>query len=191
MRTTRWIIAMAALGLLAGCGDRHLVLKVDVLSYLDPTLTHAEFGPIPAIPGGLSTGEQQLVKDAQINLVDGTTNPADAQSISISMTTIATDSTGSGADTLRLYVSDTNTDPLTTPPVAVLPMMLEPGVTDTAHVDLGSDQRVADLFASKKLRITLTNSLRGPDDAVSSEPLNAKVAITEIEAVMVAGRKSE
>jgi hypothetical protein len=87
------------------------VVKVDVLSYLDPAVTDVRFGPVPAIPGGIYTGEQEIVSDVEVNLVAGTGSVAEVQDVSLTMSVIAEDSTGSGADTLRLYLGDQNTDP--------------------------------------------------------------------------------
>lgn len=187
MRWPRPVLLVAATALVAGCGDRHLVLKVDVLSYIDPSLTRVAVGPVPAVPGGLYTGEREVVKDLEVNLVDGTNSVAEVKDVSIAMTAVASDSTGAGADTLRLYVSDLTMDPRSTPPAVVLPVLLEPGVTDTVRVDLGTDSRVADLFTGRSIRLTLTTALRGPD---TGEALNARIQVTAIDAVLVAGRKS-
>lgn len=188
MRRELWIaaiVAIAALGL-TGCGQRNVVVTVDLLSYLDPAVTRVAFGPVPAMPGGFYTGEQVVVKDKQVQLVDGGESLAEVHTVSISMTAIAADSTGSGSDTLRLYASEPDVDPLTTAPVVVLPVDLVPGVTDTILVDLGGDTRLAELFNRKRLRLTLTTALRGPE---SGDPLNGKVEVTALDAVVVAGRK--
>jgi len=50
MRTRALIVIAAAALALTGCGDHHLVLKVDVLSYLDPALRAVAFGPVPGVP---------------------------------------------------------------------------------------------------------------------------------------------
>src|SRR5262245_2196062 len=105
-------LLLAALGVLAlaACGDRNLVLKVDVLSYLDPQMTQVAVGPVPPTPGGFVSGEQEVVTQ-DINLVDGTSSVAAVEGISISMSAEVADSTGSGADTLRLYLSDPAVNP--------------------------------------------------------------------------------
>jgi hypothetical protein len=186
VRRRLWVALIATLLLSTGCGNRHVIVTVDLLSYLDPSVTRVAFGPVPAIPGGIYTGEQEVVKDTQVQLIDGSNSIAEVQNVSISMTAIAADSTGSGLDTLRLYVSEVDQDPLATIPAVTLPIVLTPGVTDTVHVDLGSDSRVADLFTGKRMRLTLTTALRGPD---SGDPLNATVRVTALDAVLVAGRK--
>lgn len=186
MRSLRWILPGVALALLAGCGDRNLVLKVDVLSYLDPSLTNFVFGPVPAFPGGIESGELEVVKDVVINLVDGMGSVTEVQGVSIGLTAVAIDSTGAGTDTLRLYMSDAESDPLLTPPVMELPVVLTPGQTDTVTADVQGDPRVTSLFAGKSLRVTLTTSLRGPD---SGDALTGRVEVRRLEAVLIASKR--
>jgi len=188
VRWLRPLLVTTAVAFLAACGNRHLIVQVDVLSYLDPSQTRVDLGPVPAAPGGIYTGEQEIVKDVEVNLVDGTESVAEVQSVSIAMSVIASDSTGSAQDTLRLYLSDTLIDPLTTPPVIELPIPLTPGVTDTVSIDVTTDSRVTDLFGQKRMRVTLTSALRGPDTGAD---LNARLDVKAIDAVLVAGRKGD
>ena len=111
---------------------------------------------------------------------------AEVQSVSIASTTVSTTSSGSGLDTLRLYLSDESTDPMMTSPVMVLPLQLVAGSTDTTHVDISGDQRVADLFMGQRLRMALTTSYRGPS---SGSDLNGVISVVQIDAVVIAGRK--
>lgn len=179
---------LVALSALSGCGDRNLVLKVDVLSYLDTTVTHVAFGPVPVVPGGGVSGEQPVISNAEINLLDGTESLAKVRNVSLSMTAIGAATSGSGADTLRLYMSDPAFDPLTTAPVAVVPLTLNAGVPDTVTVDLATDTRVAELFAGKRIRLTMTTSLRGPG---SGSALNGTLDVKALDAVLVAGRRAD
>lgn len=184
----RNLVPLAALGavLLTGCGDRNLVLNVDVLSYLDPAATQFAFGPLPAVPGGLATGEIVVIQDARINLIERPNDLTKVQSVSLSFAAQVNDSTGSGADTLRLYLADENTDPLTTIPVATLPVALVEGQSDTVHVDVTGDQRLLGLFDGNSLRLSATNSARGP---ASGADLNGRMRFTAIRATVIAGRK--
>ncbi|TMQ47505.1 MAG: hypothetical protein E6K73_13565 [Candidatus Eisenbacteria bacterium] len=188
MHAHRWILVFAAAGLLAGCGDHSLVLNVDVLSYLDPQQTKATFGPVPSAPEGLYSGEQSIVSDAEINLVGGVSSVTEVHNVSISMSAIACDSTGAGTDTLRIYMSDTNTDPTLTPPVLEVPIVMTPGVTDTTTVEASGDDRLAQLFSGKNLRVAITTALRGPV-GLGTQSLNGWVRISALDCVLVAGRK--
>jgi hypothetical protein len=187
MRTRALIVLAVAALALSGCGDHNLVLKVDVLSYLDPALRAVAFGPVPVAPGGLATGEQALVDDETINLLDGLNSVAEVHSVTIGLAAFAHDSTGSGSDTLRIYASDENTDPRSTPPVAELVVALTAGRDTTVDVTVPADSRVAELFVRRKMRLSVTTSLRGPE---SGDPLNGRVALRTLEAIVIAGRKA-
>ena len=187
MRTFRPALILDAAAMLAGCGDHNLVVKVDVLSFMDPNLTQFSIGPVPPLPEGLYTGEQTIVKDANVNLVEGTSGVAEVRNVSLAITTLASDSTGAGTDTLRLYMSDLNSDPLTTAPVLVLPIDFSPGTTQTMHAETVGDSRIAGLFSGNQVKVTLTTAARGPQ---GGDPLNARVQLTQLDAVVIGGRKA-
>jgi hypothetical protein len=177
-----------ALVLAAGCGDRNLVLDVDVLSYLDPADTEISFGPIPPVPGGLVTGEIAVVEDVTVNLLEKPGDFARVHSATLTIAATVHDSTGGGSDTLRVYMSDLATDPRATPPVAVLAAALSPGQTGTFTVNVDADARVVELFDSPQMRLTVTNSLRGP---ASGEPLNGRLELSAIRAIVLANRQGK
>ena len=185
-RVTRACALIAAVSLMSGCGDRNLVLNVDVLSYLDPATTQTSIGPVPAAPGGLYLPEQAIVDDITVHLLDRPSDLAKVQAVSLSIAAQVVDSTGSGADTLRLYLSNAATDPRTTTPVFVAAIAMSPGVTDTVHVNVDGDSRLVQAFDGNDLRVSVTNAARGP---ASGPPLNARLKITEIRATVVANRK--
>ena len=186
MRVPRLVLLAAAAALLPSCGDRHLVVNVDVLSYLNPSLTQTSFGPVPAVPGGFYSGEQPLVQDRDVNLVEGLNTVAQVQDVTVSMTSVTSASSGDGADTVRVYISDASVDPLTTAPVVVLPITLTSGVSDTANVTLDGDQRIIQLFDGKRMRVTVTTALRGPS---SGADLSGDLKVTALQAVVVAAHK--
>ena len=187
MRVRALVVAVVAALALAGCGNHNLVLTVDVLSYLDSSLRATAFGPVPAVPGGLASGEVALVDDEAINLLDGLNGVAEVRSVSILLSAIVHDSTGSGSDTLRIYASDEDTAPRSTAPVVEAVVLLVPGVTDTIDVAVPADARVADLFVQRRMRLSVTTSLRGPE---SGDPLNGRVVLRTLEAIVIAGRKA-
>ena len=62
------LAASVALMALPACGQRNIVLNVDVLSYMDASDTEFNFGPVPALPGGFATGEQSVVNSLATEL---------------------------------------------------------------------------------------------------------------------------
>jgi hypothetical protein len=185
-RRANALVAGLAL-LIAGCGDRNLVLSVDVLSFLSPDQTQTSFGPVPGVPGGAATGELPLVDDEQIQLFEGLGDASQVTTVTVSAKVQCADSTGSGTDTLRVYLSSANDPPRSQPPILETVLAMVPGRTDTVDAVIEGSQQLADLFTRQVVRLSITNSLRGPD---VGETLNARIRLIELRAVVVAGRKS-
>lgn len=193
MRSRLWIVpallALVALSaLLGGCGNRSLMLTVDVASYMSPAEKDVSFGPVPVLPGGLVTGEQPLVGNMSVNLLSSMSDVVDVQDVALTLTTIASATSGSGLDTLRVYMSDSNTDPRTTAPVLTQVLDFTAGVPDTVQSTLGHDDRISALFANKAMRMCVTTSLRGP---ASGDSLSGRLQIHALDAVVIAGRKQD
>lgn len=186
MRMRRTLLLAAAAGMLSGCGDHNLVLKVDILSYASPASRQKDFGPIPSFPGGISTGEIPVVTDQHVSLLQGLSDAASIKSVTVSFRALAIDYDGAGQDTIRLYLSDELTDPRTTVPVLTQAITLSPGQTDTLNATLGDDPRVLALFKAKQLRMSVTTALRGPS---SGNDLSGQLKFTAIDGVVIAGSK--
>jgi len=187
MRTRTLALLLVALAAVAaGCGDRSLMLSVDIASYIDPAVKDVSFGPVPVLPGGVATGEQALVDDMNVNLLSSMNDVVDVKDVELTLTTIASATRGNGVDTLRVYLSDENTDPRSTAPVLVQALEFAAGAPDTVQSTFGDDARVAALFTNKALRMTLTTSMRGP---ASGDSLSGRLQIRGLDAVIIAGRQ--
>ena len=180
------LLASVALMALPGCGQRNIVLNVDVLSYMDASDTEFNFGPVPALPGGFATGEQSVVPEADINLVGNFADIADIHTVSLRIAIASESYSGDGADTLRFYLSEPGTDPRTTPVVMMVPLTLTASVADTTVTEITGDERVLGLFSSQAMKLAITTSLRGPSNG---DALSGRVTITGIDATVIAGRK--
>lgn len=178
--------AAVALVMLAGCGMHDLVLRVDLLSFSPELQSAFVLPPVPAAPGGLATGELTLVDDETVNLVEGLSDAVSPREVSLRLRSIADATSGSGTDTLRVYMSDSGTAPRSTPPVLTQVLAFAAGVPDTVTSDIGQDPRLTALFTQKQLRLSITRSARGPS---SGAPLAGRITIIQFDAVVVAGRK--
>jgi hypothetical protein len=186
MRMRRTLALAAAAAMLAGCGDRNLVLKVDVLSFVSPASRQQDFGPIPAVPGGFATGEIPVVDDQRVSLLQGLSDATNIKSVTVSFGALAIDYAGAGEATVRIYMSDELTDPRTTAPVLTQAVTLTPGQTDTLSAVLGDDPRVLALFKAKQLRLSVTTAVLGPS---SGPDLSGRIQFTAIDGVVIAGSK--
>jgi len=171
---------------LTSCGTHDLVLRVDLLSFTPELQSPFVFPPVPATPGGLATGEQALVADQDVNLVEGLGNAVALKDASLRLRTVAAATSGTGTDTLRVYMSDAGTAPRTTPPVLTQVLTFTAGVPDTATSVISQDARLTALFTQKQLRVAVTTSFRGPS---AGAPLAGSLTVIALDVVVVAGRK--
>ena len=186
-RASMPLVAAVMLMALPACGQRNVVLNVDVLSYMDATETQFNFGPVPAFPGGFTTGEQAVVPEADISLVGNFSDIVDIHTVSLRIAVASESFSGDGADTLRFYLSEPGTDPRTTPVVMMMPLTLTASVADTTVTEITGDERVLGLFSSQAMKLAITTSLRGPSNG---DALSGRVTITGIDATVIAGRKA-
>lgn len=183
MRAFALLAATAAALVLAGCGNRRLVLSVDALSFTPPEARAIAFGPVPALPVPIETGEITLIDDQHVHLFDGAHSVLDVQDVTLTFAADLVDSTGDGLDTLRIYMSSADTAPASTAPVIELPVTLVAGqhvpVTATVH----DDPRLNALFTQQEMRMSVTTSLRGPS---GGEALTGRVVLSTLRAEVVA-----
>lgn len=180
------VLLSPVLAWLTGCGTNDLVLRVDLLSFTPELQAPFVFPPVPATPGGLATGEQALVADQDVNLVDGLGDAVALKNASLRLRTVAAATTGTGTDTVRVYLSDASTLPRSTPPVLTQVLTFNAGVPDTVTSETSQDARLTALFAQKQLRIAVTTSFRGPSTGAS---LAGSLSVIALDVVVVAGRK--
>ncbi|MEY4071262.1 MAG: hypothetical protein RL721_1876 [Candidatus Eisenbacteria bacterium] len=177
---------LLAAALVTGCAKHDLVMRVDLLSFTPELQSPFVFPPVPVTPGGLATGEQALVDDDVVSLIEGLSDASTIENVSFRLRSVATAITGTGTDTLRVYVSDMLTDPRTTVPIATDIVTFQAGVPDTSQLVIDGNTRLNDLFKNSQIRISVTTSLRGP---AAGAPLEGSLEIIGMDAVIVAGRK--
>lgn len=180
------VLMATSIAWLTSCGKHDLVLRVDLLSFTPELQTPFVFPPVPATPGGLATGEQPLVADQDVNLVEGLGDAVSLKDASLRLRTVAAATTGTGTDTLRVYMSNAATAPRSTPPVLTQVLTFTAGVPDTATSVISQDARLTALFAQKQLRVAVTTSFRGPS---AGAPLAGSLTVIALDVVVVAGRK--
>ena len=190
MRTRAFIVIAVAALALAGCGNRNLVLKVDVLSYLEAA--QKSFN-VPVVPAVGVVGEIPIIESMPISLIEGLDETAKVKSVTLSLGAGVTVASGSGSAHFKLYLSDEDTVPLTTTPVINALVTFSagaPGIVDAtfpdADVDPGEQLRVAELFTHKNLRLAVVLDQVN----ITSTVTDMTVTITKLDAIVIAGRKA-
>lgn len=183
MRTRIPALLLVLVALAAGCGNRRLLLGVDALSFTAPADREYAFGPVPPLPVPIETGEVPVLDDMKVNLFGSAQKIVSVDAVTITFSASASDSTGDGLDTLRVYLSGPDSDPMSTPPVITAPFVLQPGQTVPVHAVVSGDPRVNALFTQNSMRVTVTTSFAGP---ASGSPLNGRLSLTELKADVIA-----
>jgi hypothetical protein len=175
--------ALALVGLvgalvLAGCGAKSLILRIDILSFLTPAETQSHYGPIP---GGLA--DSLNVVSRSLSLLPGVKDITTVQSVSIDAAAVLANTTGSGTGYVKIYLSPEGTDPFTTDTTPiVLPVTLAPATNDTVQVSIAGDSQLAQLFLADKAQLGIRVAL----NAAVGPAVEGDFKLTELKAIVIA-----
>lgn len=181
-RTVLWLTLLAALLTLAGCGDRSLVLTVNLLSFLDPADRTAAYGPIApdVVTPGLDVASQE------VNLLQGLGDAVDVESATLRIGVRFENQTGSATGSIRVYIAPGDSaDPFTVPPVADIPVTLAPN--DTVHVatEVPSSPELAAALTQSRAKVGIRIFF---DTTGSLAPLQGVETSEELVAIVVTKR---
>lgn len=151
----RLVPTLLALALLtAGCGDRSLILTVNVLSFLGPSEVSTNY----SVPGGAPSVTVDVV-DESVNLLQGVEDATDVASASLDIAATFDNVTGTASGTLLFYAVPSDTaSPFLSAPIASIPISLTPGNITNVSTRVSSDA-LATALVSDRARIGLRISL--------------------------------
>ena len=173
------VALVAALGL-AGCGDRSLILRVDLLSFLAPAERQSHYGPVP--PG--ISDSANVVAGRRLNLLPGLEDVTSVTDVQLEVAAVVNNQTGSGTGRLAVYLSAAGTDPFVADPTPIVATFAVNGaMADTIETITVGDAELAELFTSKEAQIGIRVVL---DSGASVDPLEGDVVITTLRAIVTA-----
>jgi hypothetical protein len=165
--------------LIAGCGDRSLILTVDVLSFLDPGDVSQGY----SVPGGMPAASMEVASES-VNLLPGVEDVTEIASATLNLAASFDNQTGDASGTLDIYITSADsTDPYSAPPIASVPIPLTPNSVTNVNTEVTSAALAAALVqeaAQVAVRITF--------DSTSTPPLQFVVGtqtLTEIRATII------
>ena len=181
LSAARAVLAAGALSLaLAGCGDRALILRVDLLSFLGPAEKEFHYGPVP--PG--ISDSAAVVSGRRLPLLPGLQSVTRVTDVQLEVGAIVTNLTGSGTGHIAVHLSPAGTDPFTADPTPILATFAVSGaMADTIETVSVGDQALAELFTSKEAELGIRVVL---DSGAGVEPLEGDVVLTRLRAVVTA-----
>ena len=181
------VVAFALLAVLAGCGTHALVLNVDVLSFTPELQT--PFTGIPNAPANAPpiSGTQTLVDRRPVNLLAGLGDATTIEDVSFRLVTVTNATGGSGSGTLRVYLADDSTDPLTTTPVLTQALSFTAGIADTVVSLISGNSQLNALFKEQQIQMSIDGTFVGPSSGAALS--GATLRFVALDAVVIAGRK--
>jgi hypothetical protein len=169
--------AVAAV-VLAGCGDRSLILRIDLLSFLAPEERQSHYGPVP--PG--VSDSAAVVAGRRLNLLPGLEDVTRVSDVQLEMAAIVNNQTGSGTGRIAVYLSRAGTDPFTADPTPIVASFAVNGaMADTIEILRVGDEDLADLFTAKEAQLGIRIVL---DSGAGVEPLEGDVVLTTLRAIV-------
>ena len=178
---TAWLLLLPLL--LGGCGDRSLILTVDVLSFLTPSDVSQSY----SIPGGLSSTSVDLASES-VNLLPGVESVTDVVSASLKIGASFDNQTGTASATFLIYITSADsTDPFTSTPIASIPVSLTPNNVTNVSTEVSS-VALAQALVQKSARI----GVRVTFDTTATPPLQfvaGTETITVLRATVITKKK--
>jgi hypothetical protein len=176
----RWIVMLSLVPLLvSGCGDRSLILTVDILSFLDPAEVSQAYGPIP---GGLAGVSIDITSD-ELSLLPGIEDVTEAVSASLQIGASFDNATGTADVEFQVYITSAeSSDVFSTPPVADVPLTLTPGNVTNVSTEVSSAALAAALIQDKArigIRITFDTTPSG------ATPVQGNETVTLLRATVI------
>ena len=172
-----WLLVLPLL--LSGCGDRSLILTVDVLSFLSPSDVTQPY----SIPGGLPSTTVDVASEG-VNLLPGVQDVTDVVSATLKIGASFDNQTGTASGVLLIYIAAADsTDPFTTTPIASLPFSLTPGNVTNVSTEVSSvalAQALVHQSARVGVRITFDSTATPPLQFVAGTE-----TITQLLAVVI------
>lgn len=177
----RWLslglIAMLPL-VAAGCGDRSLILTVDVLSFLDPADVSRSYGPIP---GGLSSVTADVASE-EVSLLPGVEDVTDIASASLQIGASFDNSTGTASAHLLIFITSADSaDVFSSTPIADVPVSVTPSAVTNVSTEISSDA-LAQAMVQDKVKIGVRISF---DTTASAVPVQGTETITKLLATVI------
>jgi hypothetical protein len=168
--------------LLAGCGDRSLIVNVDILSFLDAGERSATYN----IPGGIAVTDVDIASRG-LNLLPGVEDATDVLTASLDVEASFDHREGAGSGMLLLYMAPgDSTSPFTTAPLDTIPVNLAPNTVVNVSRRIGSG-RLAEVLVQKNalvgVRATFDTQATAPTDS-----LTGTMTITKLYATVTAKR---
>ena len=164
------------LPLLAGCGNRNLILTIDILSFMDPATRAVNYGPIPPSP----SDTVEVFADS-LNLLQGVGDVTRVASASLDVAASFDNASGAATgDFLIYFAAADSANPFTTTPIADIPFQLLAGQISNVNTHVDTSPVLAEVLTHDRAKVGLRIIFNG-----TSFPIQGRETLTKFAATVV------
>ena len=172
----RLIPFLLLLPLLAGCGNRNLILSVDILSFLDPASKTVNYN-VPAI---FPDDTIDVFSDS-LNLLQGVSDVTRAVAASLDIAASFDNTSGAATGSILIYIAAADsTTPFTTTPIADVPFQLLPGQVTNVSTHVDASASLAEALTHDKAQVGVRVIFHG-----TAFPVQGTETLTQLLATVI------
>jgi hypothetical protein len=165
------------LPLLVGCGNRNLILTVDILSFMDPATRVVNYGPIPS---GFPNDTIEVFSDS-LNLLQGVGDVTRVASASLDIAASFDNTSGAATgDFLIYFAAADSTTPFTTTPIADVPFQLLSGQITNVNTHVDASPALAEVLTHDRAKVGVRVIFNG-----TAFPIQGTETLTKLQATVV------
>jgi hypothetical protein len=164
------------LPLLVGCGNRNLILTVDILSFMDPASKVVDY----TIPVPVPNDTVEVFSDS-LNLLQGVGDVTRAVAASMDLAASFDNTSGAATGDLLIYVASANAaDPFTTTPFADVPFQLFPGQVTNVSTHVEASAALAEVLTHDRAKVGVRVVFNG-----TAFPIQGTETLTKLQATVI------
>lgn len=164
------------LPLLVGCGNRNLILTVNILSFMDPATRVVNYGPIPPSP----SDTVEVFSDS-LSLLQGIGDVTRVTSASLDIAASFDNTSGAATgDVLIYFAAADSATPFTTTAIADVPFTLLSGQVTNVSTHIDTSPALAAVLTHDRAKVGLRLIFNG-----TSFPIQGTETLTKLTATVV------
>ncbi len=172
----RLIPVVLLLPLLVGCGNRNLILTVDILSFMTPSSRVVNYN----IPVAVGSDTVQVFSDS-LNLLQGVSDVTRAVAASMDVAASFNNTSGAATGGFLIYVAAADSaTPFTTTPIANVPFTLTAGQITNIQTHVDTSPALAAVLTHSRAQVGLRVVFNG-----TSFPIQGTETLTKLLATVI------
>lgn len=172
----RLILIALFLPLLAGCGNRNLILTVDILSFMDPASKVVNY----SIPVPVPNDTVEVFSDS-LNLLQGVGDVTRAVAASMDIAASFDNTSGAATGNLLIYIASADSsNPFTTTPFADVPFQLFAGQVTNVSTHVEASAALAEVLTHDRAKVGVRVVFNG-----TSFPIQGTETLTQLQATVI------